>query len=147
MWSSQREPSCSLILVGFFFHQTVTQLKRSSTYVTSLAVGRSTARHPTWGPTSVGTQENDPLSAAGPSVANVSPVQMSFSAIRGHTQVMMRIYFSSSDIIRRTLNDYKTSWKIYWTNQAFWICQLGFRTSIFFNYFLTFYGPNCWYWM
>lgn len=65
----------------------MTQLKRSSTFVTSLAVGRSTARHPTWGPTFVGTQENGHSCAAGLSAANDSRVQMNSSATRGRTQV------------------------------------------------------------
>lgn len=77
------EPTLKLL----FSHHAVTQIRRSSTSVTLAAVGRSTARRPTFEPTFVGTQASVPSFAVGLFVANGSHDQTSFSGTREHIQV------------------------------------------------------------
>lgn len=73
---------CSL-----FLFEALTRRKRSNTYATSPAAERSTARRPTCGPTSAGTQGSGLSSAPGPSAANGSRDPTSSSATNGPTQV------------------------------------------------------------
>lgn len=80
-----------VIEIFFLFLTLVTRLKRSSTFVTSPAVGRYTARLRIWGLTSAGTRASGPSSAAGPFAASASHVQMSSSATRERTQVTPEI--------------------------------------------------------
>ncbi|XP_016344677.1 transcription factor Sp1-like isoform X1 [Sinocyclocheilus anshuiensis] len=65
----------------------VTPVRRSSTSVIFLAVGRCMGRRLTCGHTCAGTRERDPSCAPGPSAGNASLVPMSCSGTRGLTQV------------------------------------------------------------
>lgn len=79
----QLTPNSSVCVAG----TAVTPQRRSSTSAIWRAVGRCTARRPTWGPTCAGTPARGRLSVTGSSVARGSPGVTSCRDTEEHTQV------------------------------------------------------------